>query len=113
MIHATLSKTILGDVWRLFLAKGAPKKAVREPCLSFFGAEGDPTAAEIEEAAFRLTFMLFQMVVAGGAMTRGVSSPRERGLIDAQSYAEPLVEMRSNFTCINSKVNEDHTNTAS
>jgi hypothetical protein len=36
---------------------GAPKKAVRDPCLSFFGVEED-TAAEIEDVAFLLALMV-------------------------------------------------------
>ena len=57
-IHAPLSKAIFAEVDRVLLPGGGPKNVVREPCLSLFGAEGEPTAAEIEEAAFRFTFML-------------------------------------------------------
>jgi hypothetical protein len=39
------------------LALGAPKKAVRDPCLSFFGVEED-TAAETEDVAFLLALMV-------------------------------------------------------
>jgi hypothetical protein len=40
----------------LFPPAGAPKKAVNEPCLSFFGVVED-TAAETEEVAFLLRLM--------------------------------------------------------
>jgi len=36
---------------------GDPKKAVKEPCLSFFGADGDVTAAERDDVAFLFTFI--------------------------------------------------------
>jgi hypothetical protein len=40
----------------LFPPAGAPKKAVNDPCLSFFGVVED-TAAETEEVAFLLRLM--------------------------------------------------------
>jgi hypothetical protein len=38
---------------------GDPKNEVKEPCLSFFGAEdGDDTAADRDDVAFLFTFMV-------------------------------------------------------
>lgn len=57
MTHASLSNRGFADVWTsLFPPAGAPKKAVNEPCLSFFGVVED-TAAETEEVAFLLRLM--------------------------------------------------------
>jgi len=42
---------------------GAPKKEVKEPCLSFFGADGEVTAAERDDVAFRLAFILLTKAV--------------------------------------------------
>lgn len=58
LIHAFLSNLILGPVWRSLLPEGEPKKEVRDPCFSFLGADGDVTAAERDEVAFLLTFMV-------------------------------------------------------
>jgi hypothetical protein len=76
---------------------GAPKKAVSEPCLSFFGADGDTTAAEMEEAAFRLTF-----IFGKGALRR--VDPKwhaagvKRGLDQSDQRTERHREMKSNLT---------------
>jgi hypothetical protein len=57
-IHAALSNRRLGDVWAFFDPLGGPKKVVREPCLSFLGADGAAAAAESEAVAFLFTFIV-------------------------------------------------------
>jgi len=64
LIHAFLSKRTFGPVCRSLLPAGEPKKEVRDPCFSFFGADGDVTAAEREEVAFLLTFMVVPEVIS-------------------------------------------------
>lgn len=84
LTHASLSKRGFAAVWRL-LALGAPKKAVRDPCLSFFGVEED-TAAEIEDVAFLLALMVDEKTVK-----------RVKFLIDGKLHA-PISGLAS---CIN------------
>jgi hypothetical protein len=74
------------------LADGAPKNAVSEPCLSFFGADGDATVEEMDEAAFRLTFISVKL------MPRGWN--RQRGGVGRGPRTERHLEMNSNLTCI-------------
>ena len=56
LIQACLSK--LGFEAVCTVCFGAPKNAVREPCLSFLGSGGDEKADEMVEVAFLFTFIV-------------------------------------------------------
>ena len=64
LIHASLSKRTLEVVWISLPPIGDPKKAARDPCLSFFGADGE-AAEDREDVAFLLTFAELNMIECG------------------------------------------------
>ena len=61
MTHASLSKRTFDAVRVSPPPEGETKKEVRDPCLSFFGVDGE-AAPERDDVAFLLTFAEVNMI---------------------------------------------------